>query len=350
MTDPLNITMIDDSYAFDGATPGSRALGGAEKAFAHLASALAARGHAVSAINRCETQASVEGVLWLPFETPRPPENDVVIAFRKPALLAELERASQRSILWMWGQPSVLNQPVNQKLLEKYDPAMVFVGASQRRAWKSWRDFKEVTIPPGIAQSYLDVPPCEPSKAPPPIAIVTTHPLHGLKEMLRLWRESIHPFNDKAELHIYSASLFGGSVGPRLEEIYNAVVAAKADNVIVKSPGSDAEMAAAYGQARVHFYPTITTEFYGSTLAESQASGTPAVIYGSGVDTSVISERISNGQTGHIAPDDEAFVNLALQLLSEDTSLYQSLTRDTKTLQASRNWQNAAIEFEALWK
>jgi len=77
----MNITMIDDSYAFDGATPGLRALGGAEKAFVHLSSALAVRGHSVTVINRCEYQSCVEGVLWVPFNTPRPPDNDVIIAF-----------------------------------------------------------------------------------------------------------------------------------------------------------------------------------------------------------------------------------------------------------------------------
>ena len=109
----MNIIMIDDSYAFDGATPGTRALGGAEKAFANLASALAARGHDVTAINRCDYQASVDDVLWVPFETPRPPECDVLIAFRKPELLDEIDDPAVKSILWMWGQPKILNQPVN---------------------------------------------------------------------------------------------------------------------------------------------------------------------------------------------------------------------------------------------
>ncbi len=343
----MNITMIDDSYAFDGATAGIRALGGAEKAFAHLAQALSARGHDVTAINRCEYQSSVEGALWLPFETPRPPESDVIIAFRKPELLDEFDDPASRSILWMWGHPKGLNQPVNQKLLEKHDPTLVFVGNAQRRAWKSWRDFKEVVIQPGIAESYLDTAAFE---TPPQIAIVTTHPLHGLQNILRLWREQIHPKNDKAELHIYSASLFNGDVGPKLVEIAKQVADLSAKNVIVKSPGSDGEMAAAYSAARVHLYPLIATEFYGSTLAESQASGTPAVILAADGDATALAERINNGQTGHIAPDEDAFVNLALQLLSEDTAMYKSLARDAKTLQASRNWQNAAIEFEVLWK
>ncbi len=343
----MNIVMIDDSYAFDGATSGTRALGGAEKAFAHLAGALAARGHDVTAINRCEYQASVEGVLWLPFETPRPPECDVLIAFRKPELLSEIDDPAVKSIFWLWGDPKILNEPVNQKLLEKYDPALVFVGEHQRQAWKSWRDFKEAVIVPGIAANYIDA---EISDVPPPVAVITTHPLHGLKNMLRLWRDNIHPKNEKAELHIYSASLFNGAVPDRLKEIAEAVADARGANVRVKSPSSNSEMAAAYSSARVHLYPVIGSEFYGSTLAESQACGTPAVIYAANSGTKVVEESIGNGQTGYIAPDDDAFINLTLELLAEDTAMYQSLSRDAKTLQAGRNWQNAAIEFEALWK
>jgi glycosyltransferase involved in cell wall biosynthesis len=344
----MDITMCDDSYAFDGATPNMRALGGAEKAFVHLAGSLSARGHNVTAITRCEYQSSVDGVLWLPFETPYPPESNVIIAFRKPELLEEFEAQTDHSVLWMWGHPKNLNQPLNQRIIEKHNPTIVFIGDAHSRAWKSWRDFQKAIIVPGVAANYIDMP--RPEKIPPPIAIITTHPLHGLQNMLRLWRDRIHPKNEMAELHIYSASLFNGDVVPKLEEIYKEVADSGADKVFVKSPGAEKDMVAVYSSARVHFYPVIAMEFYGSTLAESQATGAPAIIYTGDGDASVIGERIGNGQTGHIAPDDDAFVNLAVQLLAEDTRMYQNLSRDAKAMQASRSWQLAAIEFEALWK
>ena len=344
----MNITMIDDSYAFDGATPGLRALGGAEKAFVHLSSALAVRGHSVTVINRCEYQSSVEGVLWVPFNTPRPPDNDVIIAFRKPELLTEFEDNSSNSIVWLWGNPEILNQPANQKILERHNPAIVFSSNVQRCSWNSWRDFKEVTILPGVAASYINSTP--PEKVPPPVAIITTHPLHGLKEILHLWKTRIHPEVKLAELHLYSASLYSGKVGLKLQKIYSEVTVAQVKNVIVKQPVSDRDMAEAYCQARLHLYPVITTEYYGSTLAESQACGTPAVIFKGNADPGFVQERISEGQTGYIAPDDNAFVNLTIQLLSKDPIMYRSLSRDAKTLNSTRGWQNAAIEFENLWE
>jgi len=340
--------MIDDSYAFDGATSGSRALGGAEKAFSHLASALTVRGHNVTVINRCEYQSSVEGVLWVPFDTPRPPESDVIIAFRNPELLTEFEDNSSDKIVWLWGDPRILNQPANQKILERHNPTLVFLTNIQRSSWNSWRDFKEAIILPGVAASYINSTP--PNKVPPPVAVITTHPLHGLKEILHLWKTRIHLEVKLSELHIYSASLYRSDVGLRLQKIYNEVIAARVKNVFVKQPVSDGDMAEAYCQARLHLYPVITTEYYGSTLAESQACGTPAVIFKGNADPGFVQQRISEGQTGYIAPDNNAFVNLAVQLLSKDPVMYRSLSRDAKTLKSSRSWQNVAIEFENLWK
>jgi hypothetical protein len=344
----MNITMIDDSYAFDGATSGMRALGGGEKAFAQLSCALASRGHSVTAINRCEYQSSVEGVLWVPFDTPRPPDNDVIIAFRKPKLLTEFEDNIFNSIVWLWGNPKILNQPANQKILERYNPHIVFLSKIQRLSWKSWRDFNEVTILPGVAANYIDSSPTE--NIPRPVAIVTTHPLHGLKNILRLWKKRIHPVVKLAELHVYSASLYSGDVEPKLQMIYNEVITARNKNVFLKKPSSDRDMAKAYCEARLHLYPVIQSEYYGSTLAESQACGVPAIVYKGDAAPSFAQERISEGQTGYIAPDDDAFVNLAVQFLSNDPVMYRSLSRDSKILKASRSWQNVAIEFENLWK
>ena len=344
----MNITMIDDSYVFDGATSGSRALGGAEKAFSHLAGALAERGHNVTVINRCEYQSSVEGVLWVPFDTPRPPESDIIIAFRKLELLLEFEDNSSDKILWMWGNPEILNQPANQKILERHNPVVVFSTNTLRNSWNSSRDFKGVIILPGVADSFINSTPRE--EPPLPVAVTTTHPLHGLADILHLWKTRIHLEVKLAELHIYSASLYNGNVDLKLQKIDKEVAAARIKNVFVKQPVSDRDMAKAYCRARLHLYPVIKTEYYGSTLAESQACGTPAVIFKGNIDSSFVQERISDGQTGYVAPDDDAFVNLVVKLLSKESIMYKNVTQDAKMLKAPRSWRNVAIEFENLWK
>jgi glycosyltransferase involved in cell wall biosynthesis len=78
------------------------------------------------------------------------------------------------------------------------------------------------------------------------------------------------------------------------------------------------------------------------SLVETQACGLPAVARPLGATR----ERIRDGQTGYIAPDDAAFANVAISLLSDD-AVYQSLSRDAALLQRSRTYEVAAAEFEA---
>lgn len=339
--------MIDDSVPFDGTTALDRPLGGAEKAFAGLAAALAARGHEVAAINRCPEAGEQGGVAWLPWETPRPTETDVLIAFRKPPLLAEVDDARHR-ILWMWGPPHIMNQPDNQSIMDRLRPILVFVGARQQQAWKSWRDFREAVILPGVDGVYRIG--AEPSPKAPAIALMTTHPLVGLREVVALWRDHIHPRCPDAELHVYSAALYratqGGGIDDRLSGIFEVVRDGSAQGIGVRAPRADPEMAEIYRSARVHLYPASVHEMYGSTLAESQAAGLPAIVRstaGGGAE-----ERIRNGQTGYVVPDDEAFANVTVEVLSNDP-LQEGLSRDARTMQAGRGWDAAAIEFETLW-
>ncbi|MDA0241421.1 MAG: glycosyltransferase, partial [Proteobacteria bacterium] len=324
--------MIDDSVPFDGTTARDRPLGGAEKAFASLAAALAARGHEVAAINRCPEAGEHDGVAWLPWETPRPTETDVLIAFRKPPLLAEVDEARHR-ILWMWGPPHTINESDNQAVMDRLRPTVVFVGARQQQAWKSWRDFREAVVLPGVDGAYRTG--AEPSPKIPAIALMTTHPLVGLQDVVALWRDNIHSRCPDAELHVYSAALYramqGGGIDDRMNDVFEAVRDASVQGVSVRVPRPDPEMAEIYRSARVHLYPASVHEMYGSTLAESQAVGLPAIVRsaaGGGAE-----ERIRNGQTGYLVPDDEAFANVTVEVLSNDP-LQEGLSRDAWTMQA----------------
>ena len=87
----MNMTLIDDSFSFDGQTIERRALGWAEKAFVYLSTTLFERGNDVTVINRCQYQTRFDGIPWLPFNTPRLHENDIVIAYSEPQLLLEYD-------------------------------------------------------------------------------------------------------------------------------------------------------------------------------------------------------------------------------------------------------------------
>jgi hypothetical protein len=344
----MRITMIDDGIAFDGSAPDARPLGGAEKAFARLAAAFRARGHEVSAITRGDSHAIIDGVAWMPWDAPRPPETDVLLAFRKARLLGEVAEAGQRC-LWLWDHPNTLAAEVERAALTRHRPTLVFTGETHSRALKT-DILPAQAIVPGVGDVYRIAPTVE---DPPSVAIVTTHPLHGLQRILRLWRDRIHPARPDAELHVYSAvlrrALNAGAADAPLNEVYAEIVAARADKVTVQRPLPDPEMADVYTHARVHLYPVNTREMYASTLAESQAAGLPAIVRATGGASAQLLERVKNGQTGYFAPDDDAFVNLSVALLDPDGAVYRNLARETRTLQRSRGWNDAAIEFESLW-
>jgi len=120
----MRITLIDDSIPFDGSTPRKRSIGGAEKAFVGLSEAFAAKGYEVTAVNRCESYFELNGVRWLPFDAPRPPDCEILIAFRRPTLLQEIDDVDQR-FLWLWGPLSFLNKAKNQVLLDRYMPIWI---------------------------------------------------------------------------------------------------------------------------------------------------------------------------------------------------------------------------------
>jgi glycosyltransferase involved in cell wall biosynthesis len=112
--------------------------------------------------------------------------------------------------------------------------------------------------------------------------------------------------------------------------------------VEIRRPGGDLDMAPAYRQARVHLHPGHGDDMLASTLAESQASGLPAVARPLGAAR----ERILDGKTGFLAPDAEAFANTALTLLKED-GVFWGFSRDARLAQAGRSWEAASADFEA---
>ena len=347
----MRITLIDDSIPFDGSTPRKRSIGGAEKAFVGLSEALAAKGHEVTAVNRCESYFNLNGVRWLPFDAPRPPVCEILIAFRRPTLLQEIGDVDHR-FLWLWGPLSFLNKAKNQELLDRYMPTLIYLGETQRRSWRPNRIYQEAIIVPGVADAYLDFE--SDQSEPPPVAITTTHPRHAMQEILRLWVDEIHPNNDYAQLHLYSASLSRwrdtGEIGDDFGELIPMVSNSEKCGVFIKPPMPDLIMANVYGTAKLHLYPAIEMEMYGNTLAESQATGLPALVRITDQSAGAIAERVCDGLSGYIAPDDPAFVNLVAEILVENSGIYRSLHKDALALQRQRGWPVVANEFEALWR
>ena len=60
-------------------------------------------------------------------------------------------------------------------------------------------------------------------------------------------------------------------------------------------------------------------------------------------------ERIRDSETGFAAPDDEAFANCAMLLLTQD-NVFEARSEQARELQRGRGWDEAAGDFEALFE
>jgi len=362
----MNVVMFDDSVPFDGFTAATKPLGGAEKAFAALAGALAKAGHTVTVMNRCKHALMAEGARWRPLDNARPSEADVLIALRRPDLLGEVRRVDSR-ILLVPGDPKYLGNAQNSDLLASYAPHLLFLTERQAAAYGG--RLSAVVAPPGVAKAfYADktdaetypdanhpvIPVDEPEEktdeveVPAPEAVVTTHPMHGLSSILDMWGDKIHPQVAGAKLSIYSSVLNKGMNGEQVPEAIDPVleqVRASQDlNVQVLAPKGDRAMAEAYRRARVHLYPGHPRDYACWTLRDSQASGLPAVAKGHGG----VEDAVDNGQTGFVVPDDDAFANVAVQVLSDD-GVYTSLHDAASALERRQSWGAAANIVSQLW-
>lgn len=344
----MDILLVDDSIPFDGFTPASQPLGGVEKAFARLPAALKRRGHTVRVINRCAHAIEAEGVPWQPWDTPPPDRCDVLIAHRKPALL-DFEVKAEKRILWLGGATAgSLKQGGNGDILARHSSApIVFNGPTHHVGCPITLATRAVTIAPGVRRLYREAKAMAPANAPR--AVTTVHPLRGLGWLLELWETSLHPLVEQAELYVYSAALTRGLTGNQvpaaIKPLFDRAMGLKDKGVVIQRPRADSGMAQAYREARVHLHPGHGDETYCSTLAESQAVGLPAVTRRAAAAT----ERVRDGESGFVAPDDEAFANCAMLLLTAD-NVFEGRSQDAVAHQRGRGWDDAAADFEVLFK
>lgn len=343
ITAGMHITLVDDSIPFDGYTASSRPLGGAEKAFASLPGALARRGHRVSVFNRCRWGMTIEGAVWETFDGRKPLSTDLLVAFRKPSLL-EFVRQARRRVFWHTGPGRVLAREAARARLADHQALVLLVTDAQRDGLDA-PGLALARLPPALRPDYLR--PAAITPATPPHAIVTTHPAQGLDWLLELWVNRIRPQVPEAELHLHSMILAkvaeGGEVDPALAPLARRVLDLAGAGVVVVRPQGDTLMAEAFRRARVHLYPGHADDVTAFTLMESQAAGLPAVVRPLGAAP----ERLADGHSGAVAPDDDAFANLAVMLLGND-AVRAAWGGEAAALYAGRDWDAAAEAFEAL--
>ena len=109
------------------------------------------------------------------------------------------------------------------------------------------------------------------------------------------------------------------------------------------APVAHDALAAALAGARVMLYRGDPGETFCLALAEAQAMGVPAVVKQLGA----VPERLVDGVTGRVAPDDDEFVAAAVALLRDD-GLWRRWHLSALERQRGLSWNDVAARFEGL--
>lgn len=341
----MRITLIDDSIPFDGYTPSSQPLGAAEKAFACLPGALARLGHEVRAFSRCKFPVTSEAVQWTPLDQGVSGECDLLIAHRKPSLLQALP--AEDKALIVAAPPGYLLKPKARAGLLLNRPHMIFYSQHQTddihpSTFDDLAELPRLVMGPAARPSFRGERP----ETQPEQLVVTTvaHPRGGLPMILRLWMERIAPEAPTARLKVFSSlidrALLGEEHGEDIRDCVNMARLGIEDyRVSVHRPMGDADMADEFLSARLHLHAGSRNDMLALSVHEAQAAGVPVVAMAGGS----VDERLVDGQTGFIAPDEEAFVNLAKLLLADD-NMHGNASEAARARSQARTWDDAARE------
>src|SRR5215468_2784635 len=335
------VVMADDGIVFDGPTAEQGPLGGAERAFAALAEALARRGHQVAVRNRCRAAIRHNGVDWAPLSDGIPAACDLYIGNRGHRVIG-LVRKARRRVFWLHNPAGYLKKPRNLWRLALYRPILITTGTYHAATVPDWLPCggREI-IPYGMLDGFRAAAPRDP---PPPRAIFTSNPLRGLNWLLDLWVGRIASAVPKAELHVYAgAAFYGMTKVPRMDEVLARADALAAYGVRRFTPVGREALAAALSGARVILYRGDPGETFCLALAEAQAMGVPAVVQPFG---SVV-ERVVDGETGRIAATDDDFAAAAVAALRDD-ELWRRWHLAALDRQRGLSWSEVAAQFEAL--
>lgn len=339
------VVMTDDGVEFDGTTQDHQPLGGAEAAFLALAEALAARGHEVRVRNNCRAALMRNGVDWAPISGGVRDDCDLYIGNRGHRLIGLAPRARAR-VFWLHNPGDYLLKPRYLWPLFKYRPILVVTGCYHASTVPGWVPAAgRAIIPYGLEAVYRTA--MIRADTPPPVAIFTSNPLRGLDWLLDLWVKRIRPAVPKAELHLYSGPAVYGSHGARKAGEMAAVLA-RADTlggagVRRLAPLPRGALVEKLRSARAMLYRGDVGETFCLALAEAQALGLPAVVQPLGS----VPERVEDGVTGKVAPDDDRFVAASVAILTDDV-LWRRQHTAAIARQKGFSWAEVAARFEAL--
>jgi glycosyltransferase involved in cell wall biosynthesis len=339
------IVLADDGITFDGTTPMSRPLGGAESSVVGLVEELAGLGHDVQVCNNCPKPIVHNGVHWTPIKDGLPTEADLYIANRGDKLIPLIPRARARAF-WIHNPANYLLKWRYLWKLARWRPTIVFIGDYHATTYPWWgTGGKRVVIPYGITDVFRLAEPA--TGVPAARAIFVSNPLRSLDWLLQVWAERIRPAAPDAELHLFTGGATYGEIGDaKAREMIAVLDRARSyasQGVVLRQPLPKPRLAAELRGARVMLYRGDANETFCLAVGEAQAMGIPAVVQ----DLGSVAERVRDGETGFVTKDDAGFAVAALRLLQDD-DLWSRQHQAALARQRAWGWPEAARKFEEL--
>jgi glycosyltransferase involved in cell wall biosynthesis len=259
-------------------------LGGVETACIELATALAARGHAVTLLSPTDEPQSVGGVKNVGLDAIGRINDDVLILAND----ATLFRRSHYPWNVMWiHNPLALEKAVRKGHMVpiiRHRPHAVFVGPLAEQVCSRLYPFaSRNAIPLGISRPFLS---SRLDRSRSPIFVWASQPQRGLKQTVQAWLRAV-PCMPGASFHIFDA-------GPEWTGLTDAQI--RDASIVLHPRRTKANLAAFYETASAMIYPGALDETFCLAAAEAQCAGLPVITLGIGS----LSERVQHGTNGLI--------------------------------------------------
>jgi len=323
-----------------------KAIAGTQTAFIELSKAFHNLGNDVTVLTRTIKTLDIENYRWLHLDIENSGSDyDLMIVNVSPALFGQFSHVKARKkVLWIHNTAQYLLYWDRLKYLLYYRPIIVFSG----KYHLSTLPFFIPTggrrvIPYGLTDRLLHDDVQKKGTALPKV-FFTSNPLRSLRWLVDIWVEKIHPQVPLAELHIFSGwetyGKWGESVKMRMKaEIDYAASFANA-NVMIRNVIPKNELFDEMKLGRAMFYRGDKAETFCLAIAEAQALGLPVVV----CDLGSMKERVSHGETGFVASNDNEFVEYALEVLTDDV-LWLRLGENARLRGLAMEWNEAASAF-----
>ena len=155
-------------------------------------------------------------------------------------------------------------------------------------------------------------------------AIYNIRSNRNLDELIEIWENYIYPKDKESKFYIT----------PNLIK-YNK--SHKKNNIFLRNIGSRDQMIKELKQARMLLYLGHKSDIFTLTAEESIKLCVPVITYGIGS----LSERVSHGNNGFIAKNQSEFAKYTLDLLNDDSMLFE-LKRKMLKNRLINSWSNIA--------